>query len=169
MPYYSDKGLSLFKFCMQKLNLIASKLVPLNLILDITLIKLSFICNTKDKAAVLWNSFVYDFSCPDCGANYIRKTERTLYAHAWTDINSAVCKHLNCCTTVQYLLDITSLHLSQFTSSSRIQNSDKFDLRTARFNLVHDNTGIIDRHKNWNTILFKEALKIKEFQFWTLD
>ena len=32
-------------------------------------------------------------------------------------------------------------------------------LRTVRINLVQDNTEIIDKHKNWNIILFKEALK----------
>ena len=47
-------------------------------------------------------------------------------------------------------------------SSAPIQNSEKFDLRTVRINLVQDNTEIIDRHKNWNILLFKEALNIKE-------
>ena len=46
--------------------------------------------------------------------------------------------------------------------SSPIQIRDKWDLRTSHFNLVQDNTEIIDRHKNWNIILLKEALKIKE-------
>ena len=64
-------------------------------------------------------------------------------------------------TGVQHLFDIASLHLSLFMSSAPIQNSDKFDLRTTRINLVQDNTEIIDRHKNWNILLFKEALKIK--------
>ena len=112
------------------------------------------------------NSFVvYDFSCPGCRANYIGKTERTLYEraveHAWTDSNSVVYKHLKDCTGVQHLFDIVSLHSSFFTSSTPIQNSDKFDLRTARINLVQDNTEIIDRHRNWNILLFKEVLKIK--------
>ena len=62
--------------------------------------KIEFYCNTKDKTAVLSNSFVvYHFSYPGCGANYIGKTERTLYEktveHAWVDNNSAVYKHLN--------------------------------------------------------------------------
>ena len=71
-------------------------------------------------------------------------------------------KHLDECTDAQHLFDIASLHLSVFTSSTPIQNSGKFDLRTACINLVRDNTEIIDRHKNWNILLFKEALKIKE-------
>ena len=47
-------------------------------------------------------------------------------------------------------------------SSALIQNSDKFDLRTAHINLVQENTKIIDRHRTWNILLFKETLKIKE-------
>ena len=83
--------------------------------------------------------------------------------HAWTDNNSAVYKHLNYYTGgVQHLFDIAYLHSSLITSSSPIQNSGKFNLRTARINLVQDNTEIIDRHKNWNTVLFKGALKIQE-------
>ena len=129
--------------------------------------KIEFYCNTKDKTAVLSDSFVvYNFSCRGCGANYIGKTERTLYErtveHAWTDNNSAVYKHLNDCTGVQHLFDIASLHSSLLTSLAPIQNSGKFDLRTARINLVQDNIEIIDRHRNWSILLFKEALKIKE-------
>ena len=51
-------------------------------------------------------------------------------------------------TGVQHLFDIASLHSSPFALSSPIQNSDKCDLRTARINLVQDDTEIIDRHKN---------------------
>ena len=118
------------------------------------LIKLSFIATPKIKQLVLSNSFVvYDFSSPGCGANYIGKTIRTLYertvAHAWTDNNSAVYKHLDDCTAVQHLPDIAPFHSSLFTSSTPINNSDKFDLRTTQINLAQDNTEIIDRHKNW--------------------
>ena len=120
-----------------------------------------------------FNSFVaYDFSWSSCGANYIGKIERTLYErtveHAWTDNYGAVYKHLNDCTGVQHLFDIASLHSSLFTSSARIQNSEKFDLRTARINLVQDNTELIDRHRNCNILWLKEALKIR-VKFWTLD
>ena len=131
------------------------------------LTKIEFYCNTKDKTAVLSNLFVvYGFLCPGCGAIYIGKTERALYErtveHAWTDNKSAVYKHLDDCNGVQHLFDIASLHLSLYTSSAPIQNSDKFDLRTTRMNLVQDNTEITDRLKNRNILLFKEVLKIKE-------
>ena len=108
-----------------KFDLIASKL-------DVN--KIEFYRNTKDKTAVLSNSFVvYDFSCPRCGANYIGKTERTLHEntvkHVWTFKNSAVYKHLGDCTGVQHLFDITPLYSSLFTSSAPTQIRNKFDLK----------------------------------------
>ena len=42
--------------------------------------------------------------------------------------------------------------------------NDEFDLRSSRVNLVQINTRIIDPHKNWNVLLFKEAIKIKEIK-----
>ena len=59
--------------------------------------------------------------------------------HAWTGNNSAVYNHLNDFTGVQHLVDITSLHSSLFTSLSPPQHCHKFDLRTARINLMQDN------------------------------
>ena len=125
MPYYSDKGLSLLKSCLRKIrsNCVKTRSIRFKTQYDVN--KIEFYCNTKDKTAVLSNSFVvYDFSCPGCGANYIGKTERTLYErtveHAWTDNNSAVYKHLDDCTSVQHLFDSASLHSSLFTSSAAI-------------------------------------------------
>ena len=96
----------------------------------------------------------------------LAKQKKTLYErtveHAWTDNNSAVYKHLDDCTGVQHLLDIAPFHSSLFTSSTPVNNSDKFDLRTTQINLARDNTEIIDRHKNWSILLFKEALRIKK-------
>ena len=163
MPYYSDKGLPLFKSCLRKIqsNCVQNRSIRFKAKYDVS--KIEFYCNTKDKRAVLSNSFVvYDFSCPRCGANYICKTERTLcertVEHVWTAKNSAVYKHLGHWTGVQHLLDIVSLHSLLFRSSAPIQNSDKFDLRITRINLIKDNTEIIDRHTNWNIRLFKRAL-----------
>ena len=167
MHYYSDKGLWLLKPCLCRIrsNCVKTRSIRFKTQHDVN--KIEFYCNNKDKTVVLNNLFVVDdFSCHGCGANYTCKTELILYErtveHAWTDNNSAVCKHLNDCTGVQHLFDIASLHLSFFTSSAPIPNTDKFELRTARINLVQHNTEIIDRHRNWNDLLLKEALKIKE-------
>ena len=152
MPYYSNKRLSVLKSFLSKIQSNNVKTHSIGLKTQYNANKIEFYCNTKDKTVVLCN-VVYDFSCSNCGANYIGKTERTLYdrtvEHAWTDNNSAVNKNLNGCTGVQYWFDIASLHSQLFASSSPIQNSDKFDLGTSHIILVLNTTKIIDRHKDW--------------------
>ena len=41
---------------------------------------------------------------------------------------------------------------------------DEFDLKSSHVNLVQTNTRIINRHKNGNVLLFKEAIKIKKIK-----
>ena len=89
MAYYSDKGLSLLKSYLRKIrsNCVKTRSIRFKTQYDVN--KIEFYWSTKDKTAVLSNSFVvYNFSSPGCGANYIGKTERTLYErtdeHAWT-------------------------------------------------------------------------------------
>ena len=57
------------------------------------------------------------------------------------------------------MFSITKLTASLFPDSIV---DDVQDLGTSRINLVQMNTRIIDRHQNWNILLFKEAIKIKE-------
>ena len=54
--------------------------------------------------------------------------------------------------------------ISKLTPSLLTNNiiDDDFDLRSSRINLIQMNTRIIDCLKNWNVLLFKEAIKIKE-------
>ena len=56
--------------------------------------------------------------------------------------------------------------LGKLTPSLLANNiiDDEFDLKSSHVNLVQTNTRIIDRHKNGNVLLFKEALKIKEIK-----
>ena len=64
MPYYSDKGLLLFKTCLSKIrsNCIKTHSIRFKTQYVTTT---EFYCSTKDKKAVLSNSFViHDFSCP---------------------------------------------------------------------------------------------------------
>ena len=55
--------------------------------------------------------------------------------------------------------------IGKLTPSLLTNNSinDEFDLRSSRINLVQLNTQIIDRHKNWNVLLLKEAKELKLF------
>ena len=57
------------------------------------------------------------------------------------------------------MFNITKLTASLFPDSIV---DDVQDLGTSRINLVQMNTRLIDRHQNWNILLFKEAIKIKE-------
>ena len=80
MSYYSDKRISLLKSFLRQIRstCVKTRSIRFNTQCDVDAIK--FYCNTKDKAAVFRKfSVVYDFYCPGCDANYISKTERTLY------------------------------------------------------------------------------------------
>ena len=89
--------------------------------------------------------------------------ERTLHErcdeHAWNDKDSAVFNHLNEFNGAQHMFDIGKLTPSLFTNNLI---DHELDLRSTRINLVQMNTQITDRHKNWNILLFKEAIKIKK-------
>ena len=61
------------------------------------------------------------------------------------------------CNGDQHMFDIGKLVPSLFTNNLI---DHEFDLRSTHINLVQINTQIIDRHKNWNILLFKEAIKI---------
>ena len=75
---------------------------------------------------------------------YFGKTDRTLLErmkeHAYKDKESAIYKHLDSCYDKAFL-----------TSQSNTQLTD----------LVLSNTKVIDSSKNWNLLLYKEALHIK--------
>ena len=76
---------------------------------------------------------MYELACPGCSANYVGKTERTLFErnveHAWNDKDSVVNIHLNECNGVQHVFNITTLTPSLFSDSIV---DDVQDLRTSR-------------------------------------
>ena len=61
---------------------------------------------------------VYEFVCLKCSANYIAKTERTLFKinvkHAWSDKDSVVNIHLNEWNGVQRMFNIAKSTPSLF-------------------------------------------------------
>ena len=90
---------------------------------------MEFFCNTKDRTPIINQSFVvYELTCSGCGANYVGKTERTLYErcgeHAWSNQNSVVKNYLDQCVEVQYQLGITSLGPALFPNDSSVRNAD---------------------------------------------
>ena len=163
-PYYGDKGLLLLKSYIRKIKVNCKNDHPVIFKILHDVCKMEFFCNTKYRTPIINQSFVvYEVTCPGRSADYEGKTERTLYEryveHAWSNQNSVVKDHLEQCVEVQYLLNITSLGPALFSNDSNIENADN---RNSRINLAIDNTFIIDRYKNFNILLFKEALKINE-------
>ena len=127
-------------------------------------VKWSSFATPKIELLLSINLLLCTCSCVLAVVQIIReKPERTLYEqcveHAWSDQNSVVKNYLNQCVEVQYVLNITSLGPALFSNDSSVENADN---RNSHINLVIDNTNIIDRYKNFNILLFKEALKINE-------
>ena len=65
------------------------------------------------------------------------------------------------CVEVQYLFTITNLGPALFSNENNIGSADN---RNSSVNLVIGNTNINDHYKNFNILLFKEALKLNERQ-----
>ena len=79
-PYYGYKGFQLLKSCIRKskVNCKNDQAVVFKILYHVC--KMEFFCNSKDRTAIINQSFVvYEFRCPDCDANYVGKTKRTLY------------------------------------------------------------------------------------------
>ena len=89
--------------------------------------------------------------CQLCGKNQ-RTLDKRCVEHAWSDQNSIVKNHLDQCTEVQHLLNITSSGPALLSNDNNVGSADN---RNSHINLVIDNTNIIDRYKNVNILLFK--------------
>ena len=100
-------------------------------------------------------------------SSYVGKTERTLSErtteHAWSSNDSAIKFHLDSCDAFNDILCIHNMSPSLF-SDTWFSDAGSDNHRALRIELVQNNTTIIDRHNNWNILLFKEALKIKELK-----
>ena len=168
MPYFGDKGVSLIKASINKIraNCIKNRKIVLKILYDVA--KTEVFCNNKDKTSFLCQSnVVYKFVCPGCNSSYVGKTERTLSArtaeHAWSSNDSAIKFHLDSCDAFNDILCIHNMSPSLF-SDTWFSDAGSDNHRALRIELVQNNTTIIDRHNNWNILLFKEALKIKELK-----
>ena len=72
-------------------------------------------------------------------------------------VNASLNKRL----LIMLLFNITSLGPVLFSNDNNIGNADN---RNSRINSVIDNTNIFDRYRNFNILLFKEALEINEWK-----
>ena len=89
--------------------------------------------------------------------SYVGKTERTLFQrtkeHGEGRIDSAIHKHMGKCDNYQFINNLQTLG-TNITTDDIAYN----------VNNVRNNIRVIDRDNNWNTLLFKEALLIKQLK-----
>ena len=118
--------------------------------------------NTKDRTALLsQSSVVYEFKCPGCHANYVGKTESTIWErthdHSWSQKDKPIYQHLSCCAGFQYHLSISKYNrLFTDNNQTQIVNDTDFLIET-----VTDNIKVIDKASRWDLLLIK-GLRIKE-------
>ena len=117
--------------------------------------KLSFYTNMKDQIPKLIKSYVaYQFYCPGCNNSYIGKTEQNLCTrteeHDCSDEGSAIYDHIKNCSYYSYIENLFRF------------NNDSFDKALFSINSVQSNTKVLDSVHDWNILLIKEALLIKE-------
>ena len=144
MPYIGHKGEQLLRGLKKKLKRCLN-ISDVRIVTRTTTTKLNMFTNVKDKIPKGNESkVVYEFTGQKCSNSYIGKTERTLVErakeHSYKDNDRAINKHLQSCY-----------------ESDDLTNKSNKEL----VNLVN-NTKIIDSARNWNLLLYKEALHIKE-------
>ena len=97
---------------------------------------------------------VYQFNCLGCKYSYISKTEHNLCTmseeHAYSEKESVIYDHI---TNYSYYSYIENLF--RF-------NNDSFDKALFSINSVQSNTKVLDSVHDWNILLIKEALLIKQ-------
>ena len=99
--------------------------------------------------------YIYRFNCSGCNDSYIGKAEHNLCTrtekHACSDERSAIYYHMcHLCSYYSYIENL--LHF----------NNDSFVKAVFTINSVQSNTKIIDSAHDWNILLIKEALLIKQ-------
>ena len=150
----------LVKKCIIKLKNNIKKDIRVIFVVTYHITKLSFYTNTKDRIDKLAHSYiVYKFCCLGCFKTYIGKKERTflerINEHDIKYKNSVVYNHIDNCDGVNYLIDLLNIDQVQ-------TEHNKFDKKTYSVATVKKTSMSFDRARQWDILLFKEALHIKE-------
>ena len=109
---------------------------------------------TKDCTPLLSNlCAVYKMTCPRCAETYVGKSECTLHKrtteHAWESKDSAINQHLNNCADYHHIRGLHAIN-------------ETLDLKEFYMNTVRNNVCILAKAHNWQTLLFLEALYMKD-------
>ena len=80
----------------------------------------------------------------------LKRTKEHTYTKGNKNKQNAICEHLSSCTHCSHIANLFKIDTNSF-------NSNQFSVSQIR-----ENTIILDRGNNWNILLSKEALMIKE-------
>ena len=153
LPYIGSQSEQIVKRTKKKLARFLKEKVKINAFFKTT--KLSFFTSNKDRIPLMSNSSViYEYSCPGCAEKYIGKTESTLFnrtkEHAWCQKDSAIYQHFEQCDGWSHIKGLLSM------------DDVDTDRRELQISTVRENTKVIRRADNWQTLAFKESLAIKD-------
>ena len=153
LPYMGSQSEQIVKRTKKKLTRFLKEKVKINAFFKTT--KLSFFTSNKDRIPLMSNSSViYEYSCPGCAEKYIGKTESTLFnrtkEHAWCQKDSAIYQHFEQCEGWSHIKGLLSM------------DDVDTDRRELQISTVRENTKVIRRADNWQTLAFKESLAIKD-------
>ena len=154
LPYLGNKGESIVKSTKRKLFRCFPEDKNIKLVVQYQTTKICFFTSTKDRTPLLSNScVVYKMTCPGCAETYVGKTECTLHKrtaeHAWESKDSAINQHLNNCADYHHIRGLHAIN-------------ETLDLKEFYMNTVRNNVCILAKAHNWQTLLFLEALYIKD-------
>ena len=97
---------------------------------------------------------VYQFNCTGCNDSYIGKTEHNLCTrteeHDCSHEESAIYDCINICSYYSYIENLFRL------------NNDLFNKALFSINSVQSNTKVIDSDHDWNILLIKETILIRQ-------
>ena len=162
-PYIGQYGETLLKAFVKKAQRMVRDDMKVNFKIHFQTTPLSSFTCVKDHTPFLNRSnVVYQVSCPGCGAEYIGKTDRTLFErtseHAWTDKASCVREHIHECEQFNHIFDI--LTIDAFDEEMNSEVDDVTRKREFFKETIRQHTKILDQDRNWNVLLHKEALQI---------
>ena len=160
VPYIGATGENLIKSFRKKIVRLLNTKKKIKIKTFFKTTQLRDFASSKDKTPLLSKSnVVYEICCPACGENYIGKTERTLKErsteHAWYDAESPMRNHLKSCSHFDHLYGILTM-FQEIPAEEETLNRRNFTIQA-----LQEEIKILDSDRNWNQLLYKEALNIE--------
>ena len=160
VPYIGSTGENLMKSFRKRIIKLLNTKKKIKIKTFFRTTQLRDFSSSKDKVPLLSKSnVVYEVCCPGCGENYIGKTERTMQErskeHAWSDPESPMRNHLKSCTHFDHLYGLMTMFDGIPAEEATISR------RNFTIHSLQEHIKILDNDRNWNELLYKEALNIE--------